>query len=93
MATATSQVFFDITVDDAPFGMIFIELYGNDANKTAENFRALCTGEKGGSLSYKSSVFFRVISGFFYKVVISLITMAPVASISTEIVFQMKTLV
>lgn len=64
MATVTSQVFFDIAVDDAPFGMIIVALYGNDVPKTAENFRALCTGERGGRLTYKGSAFFSVVTGF-----------------------------
>lgn len=62
-------VFFDMTMDDAPTGRITMELYADACPKTAENFRALCTGEKGkGSsgvpLHYKGSTFHRVITDF-----------------------------
>jgi len=63
MAIATSQVFFDISADGAPCGTIIMELYGGDVRSTAENFRALCTGQVNG-LTYKGSDFFRIIPKF-----------------------------
>ena len=58
------RVFFDIKIGSAEPERIEFELYANAAPKTAENFRALCTGEKGSTssglnLHYKGNKFHR----------------------------------
>ena len=66
---ANPRVFFDITIGDKAAGRITFELFADVVPKTAENFRALCTGEKGmgkqgKALHYKGSRFHRVIQQF-----------------------------
>jgi len=56
------KCFFEIDLDDEPSGRIVMELRGDVAPKTCENFRALCTGEAG--FGYEGSPFHRVIPGF-----------------------------
>lgn len=67
------RVFLDMSIDNAPVGRVIFELYTDTAPKTCENFRALCTGEKGLSplsqrpLYYKNSIIHRSIKDFMIQ--------------------------
>jgi peptidylprolyl isomerase len=66
------KVFFDITINGTAAGRITFELFADVVPRTAENFRALCTGEKGigkqgKPLIYKGSSFHRVIPQFMLQ--------------------------
>lgn len=68
-ASKNPHVFFEIAFDGQPIGKIVFELYAHVVPKTAENFRALCTGEMGKGksgkrLNYMGSPFHRIIPGF-----------------------------
>jgi len=69
MAASRPRVYFDISIGGTPTGRIVFSLFNDVVPKTADNFRALCTGEKGMGklgkpLAFAGSSLHRVIPGF-----------------------------
>lgn len=59
---AKPRVYLDIEIGQEPAGRIVIELHSDIVPRTADNFRALCTGEKG--YGYRGCPFHRIIPQF-----------------------------
>ncbi|KAE8916105.1 hypothetical protein PF003_g1005 [Phytophthora fragariae] len=66
------RVYFDVSISGSPAGRITFRLYPG-LPKTTENFRSLCTGERGlgrttgQPLHYKKTPFHRIIKGFMLQ--------------------------
>eukprot|EP00929_Paragymnodinium_shiwhaense_P118441 TRINITY_DN90365_c0_g1_i1.p1 TRINITY_DN90365_c0_g1~~TRINITY_DN90365_c0_g1_i1.p1 ORF type:complete len:232 (-),score=88.41 TRINITY_DN90365_c0_g1_i1:22-717(-) len=69
-SAADTYVYLEIEIGGVNIGRLIFKLYGNICPKTVENFRSLCTGERGIGmmtklpLAYRGSKFHRVIPGF-----------------------------
>ena len=67
------KVYMDFTIGSKPAGRVVFELYADITKKTAENFRALCTGEYGqGKISKKKLHYLgckvhRIVDDFFIQ--------------------------
>lgn len=66
------QTYFDITIGNEgeegfESGRVVFEVFSEDVPKSGENFRALCTGEKGPEYTYKGNCFHRIISNFMMQ--------------------------
>eukprot|EP00920_Eleutheroschizon_duboscqi_P032712 GHVT01078852.1.p1 GENE.GHVT01078852.1~~GHVT01078852.1.p1 ORF type:complete len:314 (-),score=41.27 GHVT01078852.1:442-1383(-) len=70
MSRRNPRVYMDVAIGTKAGGRIVFELFSDVTPKTAENFRALCTGERatsrttGTRLHYLGCKFFRVVPGF-----------------------------
>ncbi|KAI9530152.1 hypothetical protein NQZ68_004169 [Dissostichus eleginoides] len=71
--TPRSRVFLDVGISNVLVGRVVIELFSDICPKTCENFRCLCTGEKGlgkgtmKPLHYKGCLFHRVVKDFMIQ--------------------------
>ncbi|CAL8330179.1 peptidyl-prolyl cis-trans isomerase D isoform X1 [Gadus morhua] len=67
------RVFFDVDIGGERAGRLVLELFTDVTPRTAENFRALCTGEKGEGkatgkpLHFKACPFHRIIKSFMIQ--------------------------
>ncbi|QIK36846.1 peptidylprolyl isomerase [Caldichromatium japonicum] len=64
---ANPQVALEVSIDGKPAGTVVLELFADRVPKTAENFRAICTGDNPEGLIYAGSPFHRIIPGFMIQ--------------------------
>ena len=61
---SSTFAYFDIEIGDKQAGRLTMKLFDTVTPRTVENFRQLCTGEKGAKFGFANSIFHRVIPGF-----------------------------
>lgn len=67
------KCFFDVSINGKECGRIVFKLFDDKCPKTCENFKCLCTGEKGRNkqtgklLHYKGTKFHRVVKNFIIQ--------------------------
>jgi len=66
-AEENPRVALEVSIGGQAAGTLVLELFKDVTPKTAENFRALCTGEKGEDMTYAGSPFHRIIPGFMIQ--------------------------
>ncbi len=81
---ARPKCYFDISIGGQRAGRVVFALYADIVPKTAENFRALCTGERGRGrfgkpLHFLNSKFHRIIPGFMCQVRLRRATLSAAA--------------
>lgn len=64
MPVCNTRVYMDVSIGNKHAGQLVFELFSQTCPKTTENFRALCTGEKGNGLSFTNCPFHRIIPKF-----------------------------
>ncbi|MBB1126200.1 peptidylprolyl isomerase [Thiospirillum jenense] len=67
IAATNPHIAIDVSIDGQAAGTVEFELFADVVPKTAENFRALCTGERGEALRYAGSPFHRIIPDFMIQ--------------------------
>jgi peptidylprolyl isomerase len=66
-AAENPHVELSVSIGGEPAGTVELELFEDVTPKTAENFRALCTGEQGEDMAYAGTPFHRIIPGFMIQ--------------------------
>lgn len=79
------RVFMDISLGGLPSGRIIFELYNDTVPKTAENFRALCSGDMGPGATTGKPLTYKVCTSWEQ---LKYSNLQPVYFDFTNIIFQ-----
>lgn len=87
------KCYLDLAINDSVIGRLIVEVRADKVPKTAENFRALCTGENGNS--YAGTTIHRIVPGFIAQVTFQACFQFTCRSLMTKtslLSFMVKTL-